>query len=112
MSFFAPAVGVTQTKEAIMSSAAHTPGPWWGMNHYSNHVNYFSPTREDDYTFRVVFPDDMPEAEAEANTRLIAAAPELLEAAETVLSRWGKGDLAEVVRELNAAIATAKGRSP
>jgi hypothetical protein len=39
-------------------------------------------------------------------------APELLEAAERVVSRWEKGDLAEAVRELNAAIATAKGHAP
>ena len=94
-----------------MTNAAHTPGPW-GLDHYSDHVSYFSPARKDDYAFRVVFSDDMPEAESEANTRLIAGAPELLEAAERVVSRWEKGDLAEAVRELNAAIVEAKGRAP
>jgi hypothetical protein len=42
----------------------------------------------------------------------MATAPELLEAAEGVVSRWEKGDLAEAVRELNVAISTAKGRAP
>jgi hypothetical protein len=94
-----------------MTNAAHTSGPW-GRDHYADHISYFSPARKDDYAFRVVFPDDMPEAEAEANASLIAAAPELLKAAERVVSRWEKGDLAEAVRELDAAIATAKGRAP
>ena len=40
--------------------------------------------------------------------RLRFAAPDLLEAAEKVVSRWERGDLAEAVRELNAAIAKAK----
>jgi hypothetical protein len=35
-----------------------------------------------------------------------------LEAAEKVVSRWEKGDLAEAARELDAAIAKAKGRTP
>ena len=37
------------------------------------------------------------------------AAADLLNAAEKVVSRWEKGDLAEAVRELAAAIAKAKG---
>jgi hypothetical protein len=72
-------VGVIQTKEAIMTNAAHTPGPW-DYDNYADHVSYFSDAskRQGDYDFRVEFPDDMPETEAEANARLIAAAPELL----------------------------------
>jgi hypothetical protein len=61
-----------------MTNAAFTRGPW-GLDHYADHVSYFSPARKDDYAFRVEFPDDMPEAEAEANARLIAAAPELMD---------------------------------
>ena len=37
------------------------------------------------------------------------AARDLLDAAELVVARWGRGDLAEAVRELSAAIAKAKG---
>src|SRR5580700_792 len=41
--------------------------------------------------------------------RLRLAARDLLEAAEMVIARWERGDLAEAVRGLDAAIAKAKG---
>ena len=41
--------------------------------------------------------------------RLRLAARDLLTAAESVVARWEQGDLAEAVRELDAAIANAKG---
>jgi len=41
--------------------------------------------------------------------RLRLAAQDLLDAAELVVARWERGDLAEAVRELSAAIAKAKG---
>ena len=41
--------------------------------------------------------------------RLRFAARDLLDAAELVVARWAKGDLAEAVRQLDAAIAKAKG---
>jgi len=44
----------------------------------------------------------------DADTRLRVAARELLDAAEKVAARWERGDLAEAVRELSAAIANAK----
>ncbi len=40
--------------------------------------------------------------------RLRLAARDLLEAAEKVVSRWERGDLAAAVRELDAAVAKAK----
>lgn len=40
--------------------------------------------------------------------RVRLAAPELLAAAENVVANWERGDLAAPVRELAAAIATAK----
>ena len=39
------------------------------------------------------------------------AARDLLEAAQLVVARWERGDLAEAVRALDAAIAKAKGGS-
>jgi hypothetical protein len=39
--------------------------------------------------------------------RLLMAAPDLLTAAEKVVARWKRGDLAEAVRELAVAIAKA-----
>jgi hypothetical protein len=94
--------------DTTITQAAHTRGPW-GLDHYDDHVSYFSPARNDDYAFRVEFPDDMPEAEAEANATLIAAAPTLLDAALLVIDRWIRGDLAEAVRMLDAAAAKATG---
>jgi hypothetical protein len=44
--------------------------------------------------------------------RLRLAAPDLLAAAEKVVARWEQGDLAEAVRELDAAIEAAKGGVP
>jgi hypothetical protein len=44
--------------------------------------------------------------------RLRLAARSLLEAAELVVARWERGDLAEAVRQLDAAIAEAKGGAP
>ena len=41
--------------------------------------------------------------------RLRLAAGDLLAAAELVVARWSQGDLADAVRELDAAIAKAKG---
>lgn len=47
--------------------------------------------------------------ERRANARLIAAAPELLEACRAVVERWEHGDLAEAARMCDAAIASATG---
>jgi hypothetical protein len=44
-----------------------------------------------------------------ANACLIAAAPALLDAAVLVIDRWSRGDLAEAVRMLDAAVAEAQG---
>ncbi len=69
-----------------MTNATHTPGPW-DFDNYADHVSFFSDgySRKDDYAFRVEFPDDMPAAEAKANARLIAAAPQLLEALQFMI---------------------------
>ena len=54
----------------------------------------------DDNELAVWLDDDM---------RLRLAAGDLLEAAEAVVARWERGDLAAAVRDLDAAIAKAKG---
>ena len=41
--------------------------------------------------------------------RLRLAAQDLLDAAELVVARWSQGELADAVRQLDAAIAKAKG---
>ena len=115
---FAPAVGVTQTKEGTMTTAAHTPGPWyvepWQWEHgasiaivaYGQIIATISPKNEDEepnmHTAKRG-PHD------EANARLIAASPALFDAASLVIERWAAGDLADAVRMLDAAVAEAKG---
>jgi hypothetical protein len=96
-----------------MTNAAHTPGPW-DVDNYPDHVSYFSDAsnRKPDYDFRVDFSEDMPEEEAEANARLIAAAPDLLEALEELLfmthpDTFG-GSMEEARATASAAIAKAK----
>ena len=54
-----------------------------------------------DYNELAVWQDD--------DLRLRLAAQDLLDAARRVVDRWQRGDLAEAVRELAAAIAKAKG---
>lgn len=51
--------------------------------------------------------------EGDANARLIAAAPDLLEAAELALASWFSGEVSEIHMEtvLRAAIAKAKGKT-
>lgn len=92
----------------------HTPGPWFtcaqvkrphnhalvGIGNGSTHVGYSSVTPA------------MSLGEAEANTRLIAAAPDLLAAADhayRVLAQLGQERLA-CFAQLSAAIAKAKGQ--
>jgi len=108
---FAPAVGVTQTKEVIMPKSAHTPGPW--IYEYSP---WISQGRTEIPAFEIHGEEkvcdtneDRPIEEQEANARLIAAAPDLLAAAELVIQRWSQGDLAEAVRMLDSAVAQATG---
>ena len=87
---------------------AHTPGPWfYNRDEGGMHGHVIS---TGDYIIC-----DLPEAgdgaapHTEANARLIAVAPDLLEAAVLVTERWESGDLAEAVRMLDDAVAQAKG---
>jgi hypothetical protein len=104
-----------------MTNAAHTPRPWSVEPLQWDHGASIAIVANGQIV-ATIFPkneDEEPNMHTakrrphdEANALLIAAAPELLEAAERVVSQWEKGDLAGAVRELNAAIATAKGRAP
>lgn len=59
---------------------------------------------DDEHNLLAVWYDD--------DMRLRLAARDLLDAAELVVVRWERGDLAEAVRELAAAVAKATGGAP
>lgn len=99
----------------------HTPGPWRvGRGHngalgvWSNGVSTDSPD--------VCSVAAVPNTEDEKRARLIAAAPELLEAAEAVEAWWNAmpimsrvpahDEALSAIRKARAAIAKAKGETP
>ncbi len=98
-----------------MTQNAHTPGPWkvdpdpegepHGIELHSAH-GYFALVEGEDRTG----PDPTPET-VDAGARLIASAPELLEAARLVLSGWDKVGAMdpEGADALRAAIQKATG---
>jgi hypothetical protein len=92
----------------------HTPGPWaYQYNPYLSRFDEEIPAFEVHGEEKVCDTnEDRPYEEQEANAILIAAAPELLEAAEQVIANWESGDLAAAVRNLDAAVLTAKGGGP
>ena len=103
------------------TEAKHTPGPW----HIIERTGHVSKSHEQ--TFDIMSgPNGSPhewdmvcDKAAGANARLIAAAPELLEACKAVseahayIQRTGSGEtraLCEAVDLLRAAVAKAEGR--
>lgn len=94
----------------------HTPGPWTWTKEPSPtqpcHVAYVvrGETEFGNAIVSMVFANPELTVLSEGNARLIAAAPDLLEAGRLVLARWESGDLAEAVRLLGAAAAKAEGR--
>lgn len=88
-----------------MADAKHTPGPWTALNRgYKSHVT----DGDMNWSAEIIGPGHA------ANARLIAAAPELLEAGEAALP-WISGlanknpSVAPFATALRAAIAKAKG---
>ena len=71
-----------------MSKATHTPGPW--VRAEKGHGNYFHVGQVVDSDHMTIAVAHGKNAETEANARLIAAAPELLEALEGI--RWKSDD--------------------
>lgn len=93
-----------------MSGASHTPGPWGICPSFGGNPDAFSISVVGDDRLIATAWDRTPFDEAnpaEANARLIAAAPELLEALEYLVSLGG-GDCLDIAR---AAIAKARGES-
>ena len=97
-------------------SAQHTPGPWVVGNLDKNDQRL---VRGEHFEIATCWHHCVGsiEKEMEANARLIAAAPELLEALEQVLIEYDEVDLADhepqsftsAINEARAAIAKAKG---
>lgn len=85
-----------------MTAAKHTPGPWETAATDDNLIV------KGRVKIASTYPEKFSADEEGANARLIAAAPELLEALYTFLE---VGDCAAAREEAHAAIAKAEGRS-
>lgn len=99
-----------------MSEAKHTPGPW--ATDEDDHDAPYQDIKIEagkHHTICTVWIDDAPvrdfNAEQQANARLIAAAPELLEFVKEWLGRQGT-DENYMVAKARAAIAKATGTNP
>lgn len=86
-----------------MSDSKHTPGPWRTSGPDGMDIE-----AEGGSTFWAFVSMDTPEAERKPNARLIAAAPDLLEALECLL----KADHEDVRSMAINAIDKARGRQP
>ena len=85
----------------------HTPGPW--------HVESGDEVRAaDGWEVAYIYGASRQRVDWEANARLIAAAPELLEALEAITANASWADWRDLDQILNAraAIAKAKGETP
>ena len=100
-------------------TAKHTPGPWYALRGQRN-ISIRYKTGDgllpmvNVASVRGQFPTDCPYGSSEANARLIAAAPELLEALQKMLPELRglsivSDTAAEMSREAEAAIAKATG---
>jgi hypothetical protein len=96
---------------AIATTASqHTPGPWaYDMDFIvapdpsGRHPDiYIAEIADSDEEGRIASLEQQ-----DANRKLIAAAPRLLDACRMVVERWETGDLAEAARTCSAAIAEA-----
>jgi hypothetical protein len=79
-----------------IAMSKHTPGPWVVTPHPDQNVDVFAVGEVTDEAFQYGLSHTICYQNAEANARLIAAAPELLEAltrleAELVEDKYGEG---------------------
>lgn len=93
----------------------YTPGPW-GYDDY-DHTAFCSDKYKEDYFMRIEWSVDalgIPEEEIQANARLIAAAPELLEALEELIAmnncNYDRTIQENGYKKARAAIAKARGK--
>lgn len=91
-----------------MTDTQHTPGPWraeWVPKGQRPWVGRIAEGRW------AALACGKTDEEAEANARLIAAAPELLAALQAVADYWAGGDVpADIDAAMRAAIAKATGQ--
>jgi len=88
----------------------HTPAPWKAIPD-SNSDNNWIVVSEDYGTIvhRNCYPNSKVDKNVEGDARLIAAAPELLEALENSLAIITSFGDADIIKQVRAAIAKAKG---
>jgi len=87
-----------------MTQATHTPGPW--------RRQVIAPTFEHTAIQTADGKRSIARAYKKGDARLIAAAPDLLEAASLAVAAYREGDdddMDAAIADLNAAIAKAKG---
>ena len=93
-----------------MTEQKHTPGPW-NFQPCDEYADSFEVLCEEDYYVATTHDGVRGDSNADANARLIAAAPDLLEAlielADTGAEAWGEDR--PCVRWAYAAIAKATG---
>lgn len=87
----------------------HTPGPWYADKLQDlNAFNVFQHGAT--YSLLTITPDGNSGRDVEPDARLIAAAPELLEALKETIATWDSGSQAFPIAMIRAAIAKAEGK--
>lgn len=103
----------------MTTTIKHTPGPWdlYNPHRSAQYVDQIISDGEYRSIFRIHHDDGIVQSEAEANAKLIAAAPDMLEALEYVRMTLAdieaskrKGYYTTCPKIVAAAIAKAEGR--
>ena len=91
----------------------HTPGPWvaYRANPLTRDVIYINPAATPSTLLEIATVYTTGLDEAEANARLIAAAPDLLEACEYIATRYFPEIPAHAMIMIRAAIRKARGKA-
>ena len=88
---------------------AHTPGPWAARRMHTGGFDIMDPRNRDVVT---VYGGGVETESREANARLIAAAPDLLEALKSLVANLAEGDFISETRIDAARAAIAKATTP
>jgi hypothetical protein len=87
----------------------YTPGPWEYIGGlHGNAIGWFVKVSSN----RIISVEGRTGNEATANAHLVAAAPELLEALESIENHWSSGNFSrkpELWKKMKTAIAKARG---